>query len=179
SSFGFSGSNAHVIIEEEPIADYGKLPARNGFHCLPLSARSSSALAALAGNAGLVVSDPNVELSAVVRWAGGGRAHHAHRLAVVADDRGTMRSALQAAAKGAAHPALHRRVVVPGQRPDVVFLFTGQGAQYCGMGREFYDAYPVFRAVIDECDAVLGRDPQGRSLKHVLWEDEQALSETL
>ena len=179
SSFGFSGSNAHVIIEEAPIVDHAKPQARDGFHCLPLSARSSSALATLAGSAGLVVDDPTVELSAMARWAGGGRAHHPHRLAIVADNRATMRSALQAAAKGAAHPALHRRDVPPGQRPDVVFLFTGQGAQYCGMGREFYDAYPVFRAVIDECDAVLGRDLQGRSLKHVLWEDELALSETL
>ena len=170
SSFGFSGSNAHVILEEAPIADHAKPPALNGFHCLPLSARSSSALATLAGNAGLVVSDPTVELSAMARWAGGGRAHHAHRLAIVADDRATMRSALQAATKGAAHPALLRREVVPGQRPDVVFLFAGPGARYRGMGREFYDAHPVFRAVIDECDAVLGRDAQGRSLKRVLWE---------
>ena len=61
----------------------------------------------------------------------------------------------------------------------MVLLLCGQGAQYCGWGREFYDAHPVFRAVIDECDTVLGSDLQGRSLKHVLWEDEQALSETL
>ena len=179
SSFGFSGSNAHVIIEEAPSVDLAQLETRDGFHCIPLSARSSSALATLAGKAGLVPDDPTVRLSAISRWAGGGRAHHSHRLAIVADDVTTVRAALQAAAKGVTHPALLRRDVAPGQHPDVVFLFTGQGAQYQGMGREFYQAYPVFRAVIDECDAVLGRDLKGRGLKQVIWEDEPALNETL
>jgi acyl transferase domain-containing protein/phospholipid N-methyltransferase/acyl carrier protein len=177
SSFGFSGSNAHVIIEEAPIAT-PHATARDGFHCLPLSARSASALVSIAGRARSVVGDPTLSLPAMTRWAGAGRAHHPHRLAIAADNIETIRSALQAASEGVTHPALHRGEATPGQFPDVVFLFTGQGAQYSGMGREFYDAHPVFRAVIDECEDVI-RDVYGRSLKQVLWEDEPALNETI
>ncbi len=87
-------------------------------------------------------------------------------------------SALAAAAAGRSHPALREGEVAPGQLPDIVFMFTGQGSQYRGMGRELYNAHPAFRAVIDECDAILGADARGRGLKYVLWDDDEALHET-
>ena len=134
SSFGFSGTNAHVIIEEAPIPDHCAARGRDGFHCLPLSARSSSALATLAGNACLVVNDPTVGLAGMARWAGGGRAHHPHCLAIVADNMATIRSALLAAANGAAHPALIGAMCRPGNvltwcssLPDKAHSIAGWG----------------------------------------------------
>lgn len=180
SSFGFSGSNAHVVLEEAPPAAAPVSDTRSGFHCLPLSARSSTALASLAGRAAdQLAKSSDLDLASVARRAGSGRSHHGHRLAVVADSLASARSAISAATAGASHPALRRGEPLPGQRPEVVFLFTGQGSQYRGMGRELYDTYPAFRSVIDECDAILGRDAHGLSLKHVLWNDDAAMHETV
>ena len=57
-----------------------------------------------------------------------------------------------------------------GQGSEVVFLYTGAGAQYPGMGRALYQAAPVFRDAIDHCDSLLGPDAKGRTLKSVFWE---------
>ncbi|HLS56237.1 MAG TPA: type I polyketide synthase [Zeimonas sp.] len=173
SSFGFSGTNAHVIIEEAPIQP----PSESGrpLHCLPLSARTPEALRQLALRyADALGGDAALSLADVAHTAGAGRSHFDQRLAVVAADVATACAALRAFARGEPHPALHRGVAVPGKPPEVVFLFTGQGSQYPGMARGLYEASPVFREVIDRCNALLGPDTAGRTLLSVLVEGTDA-----
>jgi acyl transferase domain-containing protein/NAD(P)-dependent dehydrogenase (short-subunit alcohol dehydrogenase family) len=167
SSFGFSGTNAHVVIEEAPAPERVAATAARPLHCLPLSARSESALRELAPRYVEALS-AGTPLPDVAHTAGVGRSHFAERLAVVAADAATAREALTAFVRGDDHPALHRGTAEPGRPSEVVFLFTGQGSQYPGMAQALYERSPVFRDVIDRCDALLGADTQGRTLRSVL-----------
>jgi microcystin synthetase protein McyG len=170
SSFGFSGTNAHVVIEEAPLAQSAAALAHRPLHCLPLSARSSAALAQLAGSyAEAFASAEEGSLLDLVNTAGAGRSHLSERAAIVAGSSAEASAALHALHLGRPHPAIHRGTALPGQPPEVVFLFTGQGSQYPGMSERLYAGSPVFREVIDHCDALLGPDAQGHTLKSVLW----------
>jgi acyl transferase domain-containing protein/cyclopropane fatty-acyl-phospholipid synthase-like methyltransferase/acyl carrier protein len=170
SSFGFSGTNAHVVIEEAPVAQPAAALADRPLHCLPLSARSDSALAQLAGlYAEAFCAAEEGSFFDLVSTAGIGRSHLGERAAIVAGMAAEASAALHALHLGRPHPAIHRGTGVPGQAPEVVFLFTGQGSQYPGMSERLYAGSPVFREVIDQCDALLGPDAQGRTLKSILW----------
>ncbi len=182
SSFGFSGTNAHVILEEAPETraeipthaislEQSALAPRN-VHCLPLSARTPAALADVAARllAQLDNDDrADHDLASLAFSAATGRSHFTERAAIVAADVETVREALQALAQGTEHEALVRGTAHPGQTPEIAFLFTGQGSQYPGMGRQLYETSSVYRAVIDRCDALLGADAQGRTLCTVLF----------
>jgi acyl transferase domain-containing protein/NADP-dependent 3-hydroxy acid dehydrogenase YdfG/SAM-dependent methyltransferase/acyl carrier protein len=169
SSFGFSGTNAHVILEEAPTPEPVASVVDRPLHCVPISARTGEALSELAaGHAAVLAQGRDLPLADVAHTAGAGRAHFAERLAVVARDASEARDALAAFGRGDSHPGLHRGSAVAGQAPEVVFLYTGQGAQYAGMGRLLHDTSPVYRETIDRCDAILGADPAGRTLKDVL-----------
>ncbi len=172
SSFGFSGTNAHVIVEEAPApAATTARDARDArpLQCLPLSARSPQALRQLAQRlADVLVPASGHTLADVAHTLGVGRSHFSERLAVVAEDEAAARAALLAFVRGESHPALHTGTARPGQPPEIVFLFTGQGSQYPGMSQQLYESAPLFREVIDRCDALLGADGRGRRLKSVL-----------
>jgi acyl transferase domain-containing protein/acyl carrier protein len=182
SSFGFSGTNAHVVIEEAPVAQPAVALAHRPLHCLPLSARSGEALAQLAGSYAEAFS--TAEEGAffdLVNTAGVGRSHLSERAAIVAGSAAQASAALQALHLGKPHPAVHRGTALPGQAPEVVFLFTGQGSQYPGMSEQLYAGSPIYREVLDRCDQLLGPDAQGRTLKSVLWElggDQAPIHET-
>ena len=170
SSFGFSGTNAHVVLEEAPLAsvDADASPQRP-VHCLPLSARSPEALAQLAASyAGALKGQ--AALADIAYTAGVGRSHFSERAAIVATGIDEAREALLALSQGERHVALRRGVTQPGQAPEIVFLFTGQGSQYPGMSHRLYETSPLFREVIDRCDAILGADDKGRTLKSVMLE---------
>ncbi|MCP5425305.1 MAG: SDR family NAD(P)-dependent oxidoreductase [Gammaproteobacteria bacterium] len=153
SSFGFSGTNAHVILEQAPPSRTVSPPRSS--HLLALSARSETALASLARSFGdYLQSHPAVDLAEFCHTANSGRAHFDRRLAAVADTPAQLRERLIAFADGENRPGLQKGQA--GERPRVVFMFTGQGSQFPGMARELYETQPVFRDTLDRCAEYLG-----------------------
>jgi len=151
SSFGFSGTNAHVLVEEAPPAP---MPVAGDMerplHVLALSARERGTLGDLAGRYADRLSDGS-SLADICFSANCGRSHFDRRLAVVGTSPAGVREALLAFREEKSHPSLNSGAVDDSRRPRVAFLFTGQGAQYSGMGRALYETSPVFKRALDEC----------------------------
>ena len=154
SSFGFSGTNAHVTVASapEPTAREFAEPARS---LLSLSAKTPEALRALVTNTvAFFDAHPDANLAAICDTAGRGRAHFGHRLALVAESHIQARTALSAWLGG--QPSqIKVGASVSAAPPEVAFLFTGQGSQYVGMGLSLYEQAPVFRASLDRCAELL------------------------
>ena len=155
SSFGFSGTNAHVIVEEAPAGTApppaASLPAG---HVLAFSARNAEALRQLAERyAGHLGKTPDT-LAEICCTAGAGRSHFPHRLALRGCSPAECAEDLTRWLDGEPSGRVSRSEGAAG-RPKIAFLFTGQGSQYVGMGRALYEMHPVFREAIDECDAIL------------------------
>ena len=169
SAFGFSGTNAHVILEEAPVPAPAPAPAaERPAHLLTLSAKTPAALQALAARyAAHLPAHPEQAWADVCFTANAGRAHFPHRLAVVADVRGGRRRRTGGGGQGREAPACSARSR-PTVGPPLAFLFTGQGAQYAGMGRELYGTQPVFQQALDRCAEVLGPHLE-QPLLEVMW----------
>ena len=158
SSFGFSGTNVHMVLEEPPAlpaqADAGATAAAPLL--LPLSARSEAALREMADRYACTLRIDGAPILADVAFtAGSGRNHFAHRLVVSATNSTEASDQLVAFAAGQDAPGIRTHHVKQVDPPTIAFLFTGQGAQYPGMGRTLYTSEPVFRAMLDQCAAIL------------------------
>ncbi|MFJ6217177.1 SDR family NAD(P)-dependent oxidoreductase [Streptomyces sp. NPDC092296] len=170
SSFGISGTNAHVILEQAPPsapADPATAEAAPDRPVIwPLSAHSPQALRAQAQRLAAAVREGSGAPAAVAHTLTAGRAALEHRAAVLVTDPADALGALDALAAGADHPALLRGTASgPGR---TAFLFTGQGSQRAGMGRGLYAAHPEFAAAFDEVCAAL--DPYlDRPLREVVF----------
>ncbi|WP_438010608.1 type I polyketide synthase [Sorangium sp. So ce321] len=159
SSFGFGGTNAHAVLEEAPAPAEEAPPAERPPHLLCLSAKQPEALEALALRyAAHLDQHPAERLPDICHTAGVGRAHFAQRLAIVADTRQEMREALDAFARGALGAGAARGEAPIDGPARVVFLFSGHGSQWAGMGRALLDEEPAFRRALEACDAVIQRE---------------------
>ncbi|MFC3586851.1 type I polyketide synthase, partial [Streptantibioticus rubrisoli] len=170
SSFGVSGTNAHVILEQAPAEDEVALDegALSGPVPWVVSGRSEAALRAQAARlVSFVDSSPGLGLVDVGFSLATTRAALGHRAVVVARDASGFREGLVALASGEVAPGVVRDVVSEGR---LAFLFSGQGSQRVGMGRELYAAYPVFA---DAFDAVC--EHFELPLKDVLFGDDAGL----
>jgi acyl transferase domain-containing protein len=151
SSFGLSGTNAHVILEEAPRQSTppASTPDRP-VHLLALSARTDRALEGLAARyAEDLEKGGHRSLADVCYSANTGRTHFARRLAIVEGTLEGMRERLREAWT-ADVPGVARGAFESSRRPRTAFLFTGQGAQYAGMARQLYETSPAFRQALDE-----------------------------
>ncbi|MGP3937923.1 type I polyketide synthase [Nonomuraea sp. KM88] len=159
SSFGISGTNAHVIIEQGPATEQEPEPVSEPVDGVPVvpwvvSGRSAEALRAQAGRlAGAVAGvgagarPVDVAHSLVVS-----RSVFDHRAVVVGADRDELIAGLRELADGAVSSVVQG---VAGGGGKSVFVFPGQGSQWLGMGVELLDASPVFGARMAECEAAL------------------------
>ncbi|MCP2330919.1 Acyl transferase domain-containing protein [Actinoalloteichus cyanogriseus DSM 43889] len=179
SSFGFSGTNAHVVLEAPPPTPAREEPGRTENPVpLLLSGRTPSALRAQAARlAELVDTRPEVPLGALARSLAHTRARLDHRAVVLADDRPAASAALGALARGETNPRLVSGVVPVHQ---LAVVFGGQGSQRIGMGRELHDRFPVYADTFDRVCAALDAElAADRPLAEVVFgADADALDRT-
>jgi acyl transferase domain-containing protein len=165
SSFGFGGTNAHIVLEEAPLLP-APPPVGPRAEILTLSAHTPPALVALACDHAERLSEPSDSVHDICFTAAVRRSHHAHRLAVVGEDAGQLRGKLAAFVRaGGASPEGSRAPL------RIAFVFSGQGPQWWAMGRELLEAEPAFRKGVDACDEAL-RPHTGWSVLSVLRADE-------
>ncbi len=194
SGFGWSGTNAHVVLEgygngqgadgqspdhwnaglrqkvaiSHPASASESAPQQDAFapratRVLPLSGKSDAALRESAGRY-LAWLDERADAAVLadMAWtAATGRSHFSHRVGVVFHDETSLRAGLAALAERDEQPA--RRMAA-----RVAFAYTGQASQWPGMGEALYASEPVFRAVLDRCDALLAEE-RGASLLDVMF----------
>ena len=183
NSFGFGGTNAHVLLEcrgeptcspDEPACSPDELacspdelacspsfedsPSGDQIHLLPISARSPEALQAFAQAYQAFLTDAvhdTIPLSDISYSASLRRGHHNHRLAVVADSKAEMIENLAAFLNDETRLGLSSDQFITEGSPQLVFVFSGMGQQWWAMGRQLLETEPVFRETIEHCDALL------------------------
>lgn len=160
NSFGISGTNAHLVLEEHvpaPVPVGEKATDRT--ELLTLSAATPEALTELAASYARFLtagSSRSPRLRDVCHSAALHRSHLDARLALAAATREEAASALTAFAQGDPEPSLSfSEYTDPAQRPRVAFVFPGQGSQWIGMGRELLDGEPAFARAMRACDTAI------------------------
>jgi acyl transferase domain-containing protein/thioesterase domain-containing protein/acyl carrier protein len=174
SSFGFGGTNTHLVVESTNPKSEIRNPKSNDrpTHLLKLSAKSEAALKSQAEQlATYLEQNADASLADVCWSTNTGRADFNHRAVIVANDTGELRKRLTLIVGGEAASAagIKQGSVRSIGRPGVAFLFTGQGAQYVGMGRALYESQPVFRRALDNCETILRECWGGESLLDILY----------
>lgn len=174
SSFGFSGTNVHIILEEAPEQVAAPQHLDRPLHIFTLSAKSELALQELARRFEQHQAAQAEDLTHLCYTANAGRSHFNHRLALVAGSTQAIRQGLSSFARGEEPPlGMWTNIVSSARPPRLAFLFTGQGSQYAGMGRQLYDTQPSFRKSIDRCAELLQPFLE-HSLLEVLFPDPDA-----
>lgn len=170
SSFGFGGTNAHVVLQGVgELASVGEAEQVNSKLLFPISAEDRQALETrIAQLKKQLQSEAAISLSDLAYTLQSRSSHLPIRQCVLADSQNELIAELDGLSQELANN--------PGQRlkirtNKIVFLFPGQGAQFAGMGKELYANYPVFQRVVDACEAWLKQE-KNYSVKSVLWTEQ-------
>nr|WP_322692483.1 non-ribosomal peptide synthetase/type I polyketide synthase [Nostoc sp. DedSLP03] len=182
SSFSFGGTNCHVILEEAPAVTQVASDIERKVHLLTLSTKSEKALQELAQSyADFVVSHPEASLADICFTANVGRSHFDHRLAAIVDSRQQLQTTLNAFTLGQENSGVASAHSLGQKSPKIAFLFSGQGSQYLGMGRQLYQTQPTFRNCLDHCQEILSSYLE-KPLLSILYpesESDSLLNETI
>ncbi len=149
NSFGYGGTNAHVVLTEPPVEEAVPAPEMPERFLLPMSARSPWSLEATLESYRDYLGSTDSSLYDVCYTAALRRTHHRHRATVSGRTAEELVQALEAQIE---NPTL---AAIRGDERRLAFVYTGQGPQWWGMGRQLLASEPVFRAVIERCDAVV------------------------
>lgn len=170
SSFGFGGTNAHIVLEEAPVVP---TPVREAAsYALPISARNVESLQALASKyAERLAEDGDAALWDICYTAAVRRTHHEYRAVAIGASRAELADAMASVARGETRWDASTGRRLAGSRSGPVFVFCGQGPQWWGMGRQLMASDAVYRRTLDDVAAIM--DPiTGWSLIAELERDE-------
>ncbi|MGK7949277.1 MAG: alpha/beta fold hydrolase [Xenococcaceae cyanobacterium] len=174
SSFGFGGTNAHVILQNSEFriqkrCDPAEFLIRKGtrteelnrdrpLHLLTLSAKNEQALIDLTKHYTKFLEDnQDISLADISFTANTGRNHFNYRLAVTAESTEELKTKLADFQPKGRKSSLICDRVIKEKRNKTAFLFTGQGSQYVGMGHQLYQTQPIFRQALDLCAEILAK----------------------
>ena len=144
SSFGFSGTNAHMVLQETPVPIEKKLDEPS-FHLLTLSANNKNSLQKILRKYSQFLDEyPRVSLADICFTANVGRKHFNYRLALVADSVESLRQKLSTA-----------DIKESKLNPKIVFVFTDDGFRYLDIGCHLYENQPIFCKYLDRCNEIL------------------------
>ena len=168
SSFGLSGTNAHVVLQEAPATEPGPAAAERGAELLVLSGRTKAAVGAQATRLHEHLrAQPEADLNALAYSLATTRTAFDHRLALAARSPEELLGALAGVASASGAAGAVRGEARP-SKGALAFLFTGQGAQTPGMGRGLHARWPAFAEAFERCVALF--DAQlDRPLREVIW----------
>lgn len=160
SSFGFGGTNGHVILKEAPINKELNTPSENlelakkerNYHLLTISAKSEKSLKSLAK---LYKDIHGEELANICFTANTKRSHWNQRLAIVSDSLEELNENIDLFIENKSTPQIFAGQVQSRVYPKIGFLFTGQGSQYTQMGQCLYKTESVFKEALDRCAEIL------------------------
>jgi acyl transferase domain-containing protein len=155
SSFGFSGTNVHIVLETAKTAEKAAGEWERPLHLLKLSTKHDKGLRQLAQQVADYLSKTDADFTDVCFTANAGRGNFTHRLVLTAATAAEAQEKLNAYLAGDEAIGLFQRALVETTPPEVAFLFTGHGSQYVDMGRRLYETHPVYRAALDECAAAM------------------------
>lgn len=167
NAFGFSGTNAHVVLEAPPenqdASAHADTQPERPFHVLSLSAKTPAALESLREKYLDYLSENDSANPADICFtANSGRSAFDYRLAVTGATVADLKESLS---------GLRIKEMPPSSAPAdlrIVFMFTGQGSQFLRMGQTLYETQPVFKKALDRCDGIVGRNLDV-SLKQLLY----------
>ncbi|WP_121717414.1 type I polyketide synthase [Streptomyces sp. E5N91] len=174
SGFGYGGTISHLLLEEAPLpSEYAECqePASGVSALYPLSAASETALRATAERLAEVIAGAEPPLGAVGHTLARRRSHLEHRAAIVAAGRADLVGKLRAVAEGTPARGTMGGTSGDGRDTGVVWVFSGHGSQWPGMGRELLASEPAFAAALDELDPVFVEEA-GLSARDLILSDD-------
>jgi len=167
SSFGFGGTNSHVVIQSADVSSAGHSSRKNSQFLLTLSCRSEGAIPQLAERYRSAIADlDEQQLANFCFTAGRGRTQFSNRAAIHGKSKEDLLEDLLRLTRGDRSPAIRTGKAAP-RRPRMAALFTGQGSQYVNMGMQLYETEPAFRDAFDSCESIL-KSIRGKSLLSVI-----------
>lgn len=156
SAFGFSGTNAHIIVEEAPDVEIEHPEMQRPMHILNLSAKSKSALKDLSARyISLLNHSTDNEIADICHTASVGRVHFGERVSIIGSTKSDFISLLTDFSEEKNNKRVIPKITRNGANKGIVFMFTGQGSQYVGMGKELYETQPDFALALNEVDKAL------------------------
>lgn len=162
NSFGVGGTNACVVMEESPAEEPRKSEIKQKYAWLGISAMQKEVLEPYTASLKTFLqTHPEADVYDMAYTSLTGRKHFKHKAFVAFKDREDLLVRLDS-------PFWPKKGEEKETRRPVVFMFPGQGNQYVDMGRQLYNAYPVFKATVDEC-AELIKEDLGRDIREVIY----------
>ncbi len=179
SAFGFGGTNAHMILEEAPEPATQTNTKDREAHVFTFSAKNDAALRNFAEMLLMHLHTHETGSVADICYSlNTRRSHFPHRLSTVVKDREELITKLQNIISGKEDDSVYKNTILKKSDIKTAFLFTGQGAQYIGMGKELYKTQPVFRTAMDRCN-FLSTDLLPQPLLSVIYPEEETADDLI